>query len=155
MTTKAVTRIMAMTTMLMFSISCGDDSRASGRSRMIRVLPFLPRTACSSGYHLCPVLSQVDRGDEGEKHPERELPEGRSREREEIERTGRARTPGLHFPDSPYPAGVLTNHGLSFVAAERLGELRHVRHDIVDPVPVQRMRVHEQNCPHHFRTQVA
>ncbi len=63
--------------------------------------------------------------------------------------------PGLHRFFSPYPASVLPHHGLPFVASEGLGELRHIGHHIVDPVFVQRMRVREQDCAHHFRTQVA
>ena len=42
-----------------------------------------------------------------------------------------------------------------FVTTESLSEFWHVRDDIVDPVFVQRMRIHEQNCAHHLRTQIA
>ena len=36
---------------------------------------------------------------------------------------------------SPDPAGVLADHRLARLAAERVGELRHVGHDVVHPEP--------------------
>src|SRR6516162_4643877 len=67
-------------------------------------------------------------------------------------RIGRTSPPARPLPDT---TGVLAHHGLTLVAAKRLGEFRHVGNHVIDAVFVEWMRVHEQQSPHHFGSHIA